>query len=128
MRNKEAEKIKKLLDALLSSNPFPFPQAREKLMAPQKQGVYLILNPRGDVVHVGRTLRGKRGLYQRLRNHLNAASSFTNIHLKGDGSKLRKHYKYKYLVIENPRKRALVEALAIGVLCPKHIGLGAGKS
>lgn len=128
MRNKESQKIKKLLDALLSSNPFPFPQAREKLRAPQKQGVYLILSPRGSVVHVGRTLRGKRGLYQRLRNHLYTASSFTNIHLKGDGTKLRKGYQYKYLVLENPRKRALVEALTIGVLCPKHLGLGTEKS
>ena len=91
------------------------------------KGFYLILNPRVSVVHVGRTLLGKRGLYQLLRNHLNAASSFANIYLEGDGSVLRKGYQYKYLVLENHRKRALVEALAIGVLCPKHIGLGVGK-
>ena len=122
--NKESQKIKELLDALLASEPFAFPKEREALKAPLKQGVYLILNSRGTVVHVGRTLRGKRGLYQRLRNHLNAASSFTKIYLNGDGSKLRSGYKYKYLVLADPRKRALVEALAIGVLCPKHIGLG----
>ena len=124
MKTKESEKIKQLLDVLLSSNLFPFPPAREKLEAPEKQGVYLILCPRGQVVHVGRTLRGKKGLNQRLRNHLTTNSSFTNIHLKSGGSILRKGYKYKYLVLENPRKRALVEAMGTGILCPKHIGLG----
>jgi hypothetical protein len=121
---KESQKIEQLLEAFLASEPFAFPKKRENLRAPLKQGVYIILDPCGDTVHVGRTLRGKRGLYQRLRNHLNAASSFTKIYFNGDGSKLRSGYKYKYIVLADPRERALVEALAIGVLCPPHIGLG----
>jgi hypothetical protein len=55
---------------------------------------------------------------------LQAASSFANKYLEGDGSKLRHGYKFKYLVIHDDRKRALVEALATGTLCPLHLGLG----
>ena len=39
-------------------------------------GVYIIYSPNGRVTHVGRTVRGKRGLRQRLNNHLHGASSF----------------------------------------------------
>lgn len=89
-----------------------------------EQGVYIIYDPKGEVVHVGRSVRGRNGLYQRLRNHLRGNSSFTKQFLNGDGSKLRSGYKYKYKVIPNPRTRALLEALATGRLCPKHLGLG----
>ena len=54
---KEPQSIQKLLAA----EPLAFPREREKLNAPLKQGVYMILDPHGNVAHVGRTLRGKRG-------------------------------------------------------------------
>jgi hypothetical protein len=51
-------------------------------------------------------------------------SSFADKYLKGRGSALRKGYKFKYLIVEEPRERALVEAFGIGKLCPAHLGLG----
>jgi len=86
--------------------------------------VYVIYNPKGTVLHVGRTPRAKKGLRQRLNNHLLGQSSFAHKYLKGRGNLLRKGYKFKYLVIKNPRERALVEAFSVGKLCPAHLGLG----
>ena len=124
MKNTESKIIEHELSALLKAPLIPFPQVREPLKAPTEQGVYIIYNPKGQVVHVGRSVRGRNGLYQRLTDHLKGSSSFTNQFLNGDGSKLRSGYKYKYLRIDDPRKRALLEGLATGKLCPKHLGLG----
>jgi hypothetical protein len=71
-----------------------------------------------------RTLRGKNGLRQRLKNHLAGASSFTIKHLNRDGSRLRRGYMYQYLRVRHPRTRALLEYYATGLLCPKHLGEG----
>jgi hypothetical protein len=77
------------------------------------------------VLHTGRTLRGKDGLQQRLKNHLHGSSSFTVEYLKGKGATLREGgYTYQYLELGDSRKRALLEAYAIGTLCPEHLGLG----
>ncbi len=77
------------------------------------------------VLHVGRTLRGQDGLHQRLKNHLHGSSSFTREYLKGKGATLRESgYVYQFLELEDSRKRALLEAYAIGTLCPEHLGLG----
>ena len=116
--------IRRFLNELLRSDSHPFPPERGRLHAPTEPGVYLIYDARGRVAHVGRTPRARNGLRQRLNDHLHGNSSFTNEYLKGDGSKLRHGYQYKYLVITDPRKRALVEALATGALCPLHLGLG----
>jgi hypothetical protein len=53
-------------------------------------------------------------------------SSFTLKYkpLKKDGSCLREGYKFRCLVVQSQRQRALLEALAIGRLCPAHLGLG----
>ncbi len=75
-------------------------------------------------MHVGRTLRGKGGIHQRLNNHLHGQSSFTAVKFDRMGWKLRNGYEYQYLEVRNSRKRALLEAYAIGMLCPNHIGLG----
>ena len=121
---KEPKIIEGLLKSLINSEFHWFPKLRKGLNVPKKQGVYIIYDSKGKVVHVGRTQRGKEGLKQRLRNHLRGLSSFTKGHLNGDGDKLRKGYRFKYIVIENPRQRALVEALVTGRLCPEHLGLG----
>jgi len=118
------KEIHRLLQKLLEAKQESFRQKRQPLNAPTDTGVYIIYDPKDRVAHVGRSVRGKNGLHQRLKNHLQANSSFTNNYLKGHGSKLRNGYKYQYLVIQDPRKRALVEALAIGTLCPLHLGLG----
>lgn len=44
--------------------------------------------------------------------------------MTGMSYKLRGGYGFRYLTVKNPRQRALLEAYAIGVLCPAHIGLG----
>ena len=128
----EASRIKDLFDRLILAKPVPFPMERKSLEAPDKEhGVYIIRSPRGKVLHVGRTVRVKKCLRQRLCNHLYAGSSFTNKYLDGNGKKLRGKYTYAYLVVPDisnsdigNRRRALLEALAVGTLCPAHIGLG----
>lgn len=126
--NSEPHKIQALFKKLIAQKSHEFPQRgyTASLGVPIKQGVYIIYNLKREVVHVGRTLRGRLGLRQRLDQHLLRNSSFTIQYLKGRGSKLRRGYKFKYLEVENPRERALVESLAIGKLCPKHVGLGLG--
>ena len=120
----ERERISQLLDKLINSESFEFPDYRQPLHAPKEQGVYIILDSQETVVHVGSTPRAKYGIYQRLKNHLSGSSSFKYHYLNGDGYKLRKSYKYRFIVVENPRERCLLEAYAIGFLCPKHLGVG----
>jgi len=119
----EKQKIEKLFTSLCQQPILQFPQEHKKLQATTKPGVYVI-RKKNIVRHVGRTHRGKKGLFQRLNNHLHGSSSFTNEYLKGNGAILRKGYTYQFLVVKNARLRALLEAYAIGTLCPKHIGLG----
>lgn len=73
---------------------------------------------------MGRTTRAQNGLRQRLFGHLNGRSSFTRVFFARDGSQLRAGYRYKVLVVSDPRIRALLEAYAVGRLCPQHLGLG----
>ena len=124
--NKEYQRIEKLFKELCEQRLYDFPAKgyTESIVVPNRQGVYIIFGSNNSVLHVGRTQRGKNGLRQRLNNHLLGQSSFVEQHLNGRRGTLRKGYKFKYLVIKNPRERALVEALAIGRLCPKHVGLG----
>ena len=124
MNNQEPKTIHQLLQKLIRSESHSFPPHRQPLKAPTEHGVYIIYDPKGRVAHVGRTPRAQNGLHQRLKNHLRGNSSFTKNYLGGDGSKLRNGYKFKYLVMPDRRKRALVEALATGTLCPLHLGLG----
>jgi len=120
----EPKKNHQLLQELINSESHLFPPKGQPIEAPTEHGLYIIYNTQDEVVHVGRSVRGKNGLHQRLKNHLQGSSSFTVNYLDGDGSKLRNGYKFKYLVIPDPRKRALVEALATGTLCPLYLGLG----
>lgn len=60
-----------------------------------------------------RTVRGKRGLYQRLNNHLHGRSSFVIKALNGKGARFRRGFKFRFVTIENSCLRALVEAFAI---------------
>jgi hypothetical protein len=120
----ELSKIRALYRRLIQAMRTTFPKVGEKLTVRDKHGVYVLYGPRGTALHVGRTVRGKRGLYQRLNNHLHGSSSFTQQHLDGKGAKLRGTHSYAFVEISHARTRALVEALAIGTLCPKHLGLG----
>jgi hypothetical protein len=122
--NNEHQVIKDLFENLCSQPMRAFPQPRQPLDAPAKHGVYIIRQEE-TVLHVGRTVRGQDGLHQRLNNHLHGSSSFTRKHLNGKGATLRESgFTYQFLELEDARRRALLEAFAVGVLCPKHLGLG----
>ena len=115
--------VKRLFKELCAQPRLLFPEERRPLNAPYKHGVYFIRKGQ-KVLHVGRTARAKGGLHQRLSNHLHGSSSFTNEFLDGAGKKLRHGYTYQYLEVKDRRHRALLEAYAIGTLCPAHLGLG----
>ncbi len=119
----QSEVIEQLFEKLCAEPEYPFPKAGSAPSASRNGGVYVIRSPRGRVVHVGRTTRGSRGLQQRLSNHLHGRSSFTKKYLKNLGSKLRSGYTYQCLEVKRTRQRALLECLAIGRLCPMHLGL-----
>lgn len=123
----ESKRIRKLLGDL-DVQPFhPFPARRKRLEVPNTHGVYIIRDRAGAVWHVGRTVRGKNGLRQRLQDHLQGQSSFVRAAFSGDGSKLRSAFVYQYLEVCDERKRALLECLAAGWHCPRHIGLGSKR-
>lgn len=122
--SRERERIVRFFEKLIACEPVKFPKPRETLNAPTKRGVYLILNPRGTVLHVGSTPRAANGIKQRLNGHLQDKSSFVNIYLNHQSDKLRSGYTFKYVIVKKPRHRALLEAYAIGMLLPKHIGTG----
>lgn len=120
---RKQQRIRTLFAAPTKQPVRHFPAPGDTLVAPSAPGVYVICDPRGNVVHVGATPRGKRGLAQRLKNHMHGASSFTQRHLEGQGSRLRRGYSYRYLVVRKPETRAYLEAYTIGSLCPAHIGV-----
>lgn len=118
-------RIQELFHELCVGPQFSFPSDGREQQAPEDHhGVYIIRKDK-IVLHVGRSQSGKCGLHQRLMNHVYGGSSFTKNYLNGNGARLRgRRYTYQFLVVQCPRTRALLEAYAIGMLCPKHIGLG----
>ncbi len=128
MKTKEQEKIQKLLKELQKSEFHNFPQKRQTLNVSSKQGVYIIFNSNKEILHIGRTYRGSKGLKQRLKNHLHGSSSFMQNYSEINTEKLRKTCKFKYIEVEDLRVRAFLESLAVGSLCPKYIGSYEKKS
>ena len=120
MGDREAAAIHSMLSELMLAPTQSFPKRRSSPNAPKKAGVYVIHSPTGKVLHVGRGC----DIAQRLRDHLCNRSAFTTKYLSGNGSILRKRHLFRCLLVSDARKRALLEALAIGKLCPKHIGHG----
>jgi hypothetical protein len=120
----ERRKIVRLFRQLCDQPVYPFPKSRQTLSAPCSHGVYVIRDPGGHIVHVGRTLRRKDGLQQRLRDHLCGSSTFVKYHLAGRSSQLRAGYTFQCLEVVDARARALLEAFATAWLCPIHLGLG----
>ena len=57
----ENKTVKKLFEKLCAQPKYTFPKYREPLRAPNEPGVYVIRKGL-QVLHVGRTLRGKNGL------------------------------------------------------------------
>ncbi len=127
MIRREEKIIKNLFGKLMGAKRKSFPKSGNAVDAPRRQGVYVIYSPAGRALHVGCTPRAKHGVRQRLQDHLNNRSSFTTKYLKGRGDRLRRNgYLFCCWIVTNPRRRALLEAYAIGRLCPAHIGHGAG--
>ena len=124
MMSRERKKIDSLFEQLMNSKSIRFPSAGRQLDAPTDKGVYVIFGKKGVALHVGRTPRAKYGIQQRLRAHLSGNSSFVRIYLGGNVSQLRNGHRYKYIIVEDARHRALLEAHAVGQLLPKHIGVG----
>ena len=124
----EREDIKDLLSQLNSRPESPFPPSGQRINAPKTHGVYVIRNAAGQVLHVGRTLRGKDGLSQRLNNHLRGQSSFVRAYFNGDGNRLRDGCIFQYLEVDDDRTRALLEHCATCWHCPQYLGLGASRS
>lgn len=120
----ERARVAALFQDLVRAPQKPFPPSGHGPDAPTDLGVYVICSPHKKIVHVGQTQRGKAGIRQRLLNHLYGQSSFTEHYLDGEGSRLRKGYTFRCLIVRNARLRALLEAYAIGQLCPAHIGTG----
>lgn len=102
---------------MLRGTLYSFP-AKGRVEATNKHGVYVMYNAEGEVVHVGKTNRRKNGLKQRLTNHLYDSTSKPN-YLSGYGVNQRSGY--RFLLVPNERHRTLLEAFAIGTLCPRHI-------
>jgi len=70
MSAREKAAVKELFTMLTRAPLELFPAYGRRLNAPKEQGVYIIYGPKNNVLHVGRTLRAKGGIAQRLRNHL----------------------------------------------------------
>lgn len=120
----ERENIERLLCELNAQKTRPFPQEGPlQQEVPTTQGVYVLRNPNGDILHVGRTTTAKNGLRQRLQNHLDGKSSFVRDYLGGKRNELRTGCTFQHLEVPNDRDRALLENRAISWHCPKHLGL-----
>ena len=127
------EKVKEKFGKLLRAKIKSFPAQQHQFKETEERGVYVIYGPHGKVLHVGGTPRGRRGIRQRLSNHLHGQSSFTNKseYLRQHGGRtlkarytyVRERCSYRCLAIGDERLRVLLEAYAIGHLCPDHIGL-----
>jgi len=120
----EPQRIKTKFKKLSKARQILFPLKRGEFKPSIQKGVYIIFDASDRPVHVGCTPRGQWGLYQRLSNHLQGQSSFVWNYrpLEKKGNKLRGKYFYKYLIVKSARQRKLLEAYAIGQLCPKYIG------
>lgn len=122
----EPKEIMNLYKVLIASDQYTFPK-KGKVKISENHGVYIVYSPADKVLHVGNTPSGKKGLDQRLYNHVTRTSSLSRQYLKPQNISLRNGYKYRVIEISSPRKRALLEALAAGLLCPAHIGTGEKK-
>jgi hypothetical protein len=117
----EAKRIQRLFQRLRAQPRFRFPNEGPLDITCDK-GVYIIYSLRGIVLHVGNTPSGKKGLCQRLNNHIYGQSSFVKNYMRPLKLSVRNKCKYQLLKVSKPRDRALLESFACGMLCPKHLG------
>jgi hypothetical protein len=111
----EPERIKALFEKLSRQPIIKFSRGCRNV--PNEHGVYVIYGLwEGDVLYVGRTTLAVQhrtpvriGLRRRLSEHRAKYGSFTGL---------------RYLVVPDPRERALLENLATGILCPVDLAYG----
>lgn len=120
---KEPERIMTLYKELVKSPLHKFP-SNGKVEISINQGVYIIYDNKKNVLHVGKTNGGKKGLNQRLLNHVRNQSSFSKLYMQKNNISLRDWGKFQCIEIKDARERSLLEALTAGILCPAHIGTG----
>jgi hypothetical protein len=118
----EPDTIKALFGQLMLAPLQPFPEIGAKLNAPTRPGIYVLYGPKGKVRYVGQT-RGINGLRPRLMAHLRDSAWFKFKY----GSGLRTRGGFRYLIVEDARQRALLEAYATGCLCPAYIAGSQGR-
>lgn len=124
----ERQQIRSLFKALERQPEALFPIRGARLAITSAQGVYVIRGKDRVVVHVGRTVRGREGLLQRIGNHIAGKSSFVREYLKGRREVLRDGCTYQFLEVSDGRQRALLEHYATAWHCPKHLGIGAVRA
>ena len=121
----ECQEIKNLHSKLLKKDYYFFPEKGTSVKLCKEQGVYIIYgSDKITVLHVGTTKTAKGGINQRLNDHRNGNSSFSKKYLKPNKIKLSQGNIFRYIVVDDARKRVFLEALTIGLLCPLHIGTG----
>jgi hypothetical protein len=113
----ESEIVRTLFEKLINAPLKSFPLPRGALDVPHEDGVYVIYGRRRRVLYVGRTYRSLLGggsLNRRLSTHRTKYGP--------------RRCLFRYLVVKNSRKRALLEHYATGYLCPADLGLGDKES
>ena len=119
----EPETILQLYNELVASGLCIFPLTG-KVNVSSRHGVYIIYDSENNVLLVGMTPYGKDGLNQRLYNHISKTGVFYRNYLKTRNICLRGTHRFRFIEVDNPRHRALLEALTAGFLCPAHFGTG----
>jgi excinuclease UvrABC nuclease subunit len=117
----EANAVQTLFRSLITAPLREFPRAGPPSVE-RESGVYVVYDLNGAVLHVGRTTKGT--LRNRLNNHLHGQSSFTRSFVAPRQLDVRSACRFRYLVVPDARRGALLEAHAIGRLCPAHLGTG----
>jgi hypothetical protein len=83
---------------------------------PNQDGVYVIYGRwEGEVFYVGKTIQAAIGLRQRIRQQKAKYGRTVGA---------RFSIGFRFLVVSDPRQRALLEHLATGVLCPVDLAFG----
>ena len=106
----ETDRIGELMINLLDQESHYFPPRGKGPDATDKKGVYVIYSPSGIALHVGCTPRARRGINQRISDHLHGNSSFARNYLKRKGKNLRNQYLYQFLPVRSSRQMVLLES------------------
>ena len=120
----EREEIDRLYESLCQQPRQTFPEPGKSFEVPITHGVYVIYQAE-DVLHVGRTIRGEKGLRQRLGNHLRGKSSFARVYLSRDGNKLRdKSFLFNFWKYQTPGNECFSKPLLLGNFVPGTLASG----